>query len=164
MKVNGTLVNYYFHCRRQCYLHGNRMNLEDNSELVQIGRAIHEEKAAGSSNSEVAIDNIRLDKLTSEYLTEIKKSDADEEAAKWQLYYYLYVLKSKGIERKGRLQFVEKNKSQTKTLILELTPDIEEKLRGYISDIESLIEQEVIPQPSDKAQCKKCSYYEYCYI
>ena len=73
-------------------------------------------------------------------------------------------MKSKGIERKGRLQFVEKNKSQTKTLILELTPDIEEELRGYISDIESLIEQEVIPQPSDKAQCKKCSYYEYCYI
>ncbi|MFR8117536.1 Dna2/Cas4 domain-containing protein [Lachnospira pectinoschiza] len=25
MKVNGTLMNYYFHCKRQCYLHGNRM-------------------------------------------------------------------------------------------------------------------------------------------
>ena len=44
MKVNGTLMNYYFHCKRQCYLHGNRMNLEDNSEIVQIGKAIHEER------------------------------------------------------------------------------------------------------------------------
>ena len=114
MKVNGTLMNYYFHCKRQCYLHGNRMNLEDNSENVQIGKAIHEEKAAGSSNSEIAIENIKLDKLTAEYLTEIKKSDADEEAAKWQLYYYLYVLKTKGIVRKGRLQFVEKNKKDSK--------------------------------------------------
>ena len=29
------------------------------------------------------------------------KPDADEEAAKWQLYYYLYVLKTKGIVRKA---------------------------------------------------------------
>ena len=34
MEVNGTLINYYFHCQRQCYLHGNRLNLEDESENV----------------------------------------------------------------------------------------------------------------------------------
>ena len=104
MQVNGTLINYYFHCRRQCYLHGNRLNLEDNSEQVKIGKAIHEEKAGDSKNSEIAIDNIRLDRLTKEYLTEVKKSDADTEAAKWQLLFYLKVLKSKGIIRKGRLE------------------------------------------------------------
>lgn len=164
MRVNGTLMNYYFHCKRQCYLHGNRINLEDNSEIVQIGKAIHEERAAGSSNSEIEIDNIKLDKLTAEYLTEIKKSDADEEAAKWQLYYYLYVLKSKGIERKGRLQFVEKNKSQTKTVILELSPEVELELKEYIAQIEDLLEQDTIPEVFNKAQCKKCAYYEYCYI
>ena len=79
MRVNGTLINYYFHCKRQCYLHGNRLNLEDNSEIVQIGKAIHEERLQ-SSNSEIAIENIKLDKLTKEYLTEEKKSDADVEA------------------------------------------------------------------------------------
>lgn len=36
MKVNGTLMNYYIHCPRQCYLFGNRINLEDNSETVNI--------------------------------------------------------------------------------------------------------------------------------
>ena len=160
MKVNGTLMNYYF----QCYLHGNRMNLEDNSENVQIGKAIHEEKAAGSSNSEIAIENIKLDKLTAEYLTEIKKSDADEEAAKWQLYYYLYVLKTKGIVRKGRLQFVEKNKKDSKTLILELTPEIEKQLNTYVDKIEDLLEQDTIPPVLNESKCKKCAYYEYCYI
>ena len=40
MRVNGTLINYYFHCKRQCYLHGNRLNLEDNSEQVKIGKVI----------------------------------------------------------------------------------------------------------------------------
>lgn len=109
MQVNGTLINYYFHCRRQCYLHGNRLNLEDNSEIVMIGKAIHEEKAQGK-DTEIAIENIRLDKLTAEYLTEVKKSDADMEASRWQLLYYLKVLKGKGIVRKGKLEFVEKSK------------------------------------------------------
>lgn len=45
LRTNGTLINYYFHCKRQCYLHGNRLNLEDNSETVKIGKAIHEDKA-----------------------------------------------------------------------------------------------------------------------
>ena len=78
MRVNGTLMNYYFHCKRQCYLHGNRLNLEDNSEEVQIGKALHEEKEQ-NENTEIQLENIRLDRLTKEYLTEIKKSDADPE-------------------------------------------------------------------------------------
>ena len=136
MRVNGILINYYFHCKRQCYLHGNRLNLEDNSEQVKIGKAIHQERAEDSKNTEIAIENIRLDKLTKEYLTEIKKSDADVEAAKWQLLYYLSVLKSKGIVRKGRLEFVEKNKKDKKIFILELTKELEEKLDFYITQIE----------------------------
>lgn len=92
------------------------------------------------------------------------KSDADEEAAKWQLYYYLYVLKIKGIVRKGRLQFVEKNKKDSKTLILELTPEIEKQLNTYVDKIEDLLEQDTIPPVLNESKCKKCAYYEYCYI
>lgn len=163
MKVNGTLMNYYFHCKRQCYLFGNRMNLEDNSEAVKIGKAIHEERAE-QCNTEIAIENIRLDKLTAEYLTEVKKSDADIEASKWQLIFYLKVLKDKGIGRKGKLEFVEKNKQNKKTIVLELTEEVEEKLQQYIYEIEELLMQEEVPLVLDKPKCKKCAYYEYCYI
>ena len=38
--VTGTLMNYYIHCKRQCYLAGNRLNLEDNSEHPDIDRII----------------------------------------------------------------------------------------------------------------------------
>ena len=62
MKVNGTLINYYFHCKRQCYLHGNRINLEANSEDVKIGKAIHEVKEEEASNTEISIENIKIDK------------------------------------------------------------------------------------------------------
>lgn len=107
MEINGTLVNYYFHCKRQCYLHGNRINLEDNSEIVKVGKALHERNLQRDSD-EIAIENIKLDKLTKNFLVEIKKSDADAEAASWQLLYYLKILKEKGIKRKGKLEFIEK--------------------------------------------------------
>lgn len=157
-------MNYYFHCKRQCYLHGNRINLENNSENVKIGKALHESKLSDSKNTELEIDNIKIDKLSKEYLTEIKKSDADENASKWQLYFYLYVLKSKGILRKGKLEFIEKNKTEKKMLILELTPEIEAELIKYIEEIKILIESDNVPPVLHKKQCTKCAYYEYCYI
>ena len=140
------------------------LNLEDNSEQVKIGKAIHEEKSADKSNSEIAIDNIRLDKLTKEYLTEVKKSDADVEAAKWQLLYYLKVLKNKGVVRKGKLEFVEKNKSDKKVMILQLTEELENELDGYINEIQDLIVDDKPPEILNSSKCKKCAYYEYCYI
>ena len=34
--ITGTLINYYFHCKTQCWHHANHINLEDNSEDVRI--------------------------------------------------------------------------------------------------------------------------------
>ncbi len=164
MKVNGTLVNYYFHCKRQCYLHGNRLNLEDNSEMVKVGKAIHESKALENKNSEISIDNIKLDRLTSEYLTEIKKSDADIEASKWQLIFYLKILKSKGIIRKGKLEFIEKNKTDKKVFYFDLDEEIEMELDKHIKNIENMLQSNDVPGVLNKPKCKKCAYYEYCYI
>lgn len=72
-----------------------------------------------------------MDKLTGEYLTEIKKSDADVEVSRWQLLLYLKVLKDKGIIRKGRLEFIEKNKADKKIMIVELGLE-EMELNKYI--------------------------------
>jgi CRISPR-associated exonuclease Cas4 len=100
--INGTIVNYYFHCKRQCWLFYNRINLEDNSEDVRIGRVLHELKTEKQPDT---IDNIKIDNITSEYIIEIKKSDADLVAAKEQLKFYLYSLRKKGIHRKGKIAY-----------------------------------------------------------
>lgn len=162
--VNGTLINYYLHCKRQCWLHGNRVNLEDNSEEVKIGKAIHEIKAEKSLQTELAIENIKVDKITKDYLVEIKKSDADIDAVTWQVLYYLKVLKSKGIERKGKIEFVEENKTQNKVIYVEYGEDAERILNEMEENIEVLLEGE-LPTPKAKiGTCRKCAYYEYCYI
>jgi hypothetical protein len=40
--LTGTIVNYFIHCKRQCWLFGNMLNMEDNSEDVHIGKVLHE--------------------------------------------------------------------------------------------------------------------------
>lgn len=164
MLVNGTLINYYFHCKRQCYLHGNRLNLEDNSERVKVGKAIHDVKEEMLADSEIEIDNIKLDGLTSKYLIEIKKSDAHVEACKWQLLFYLKTLKDKGVVREGKLEFVEKNKQTKNVIYVTLTEENQKQLEKYITEIENLLSSEKIPEILNLPSCKKCAYYEYCYI
>lgn len=74
------------------------------------------------------------------------------------------MLKGKGINRKGRLEFVEKNKSNKKTMVIELTDGAEKELDQHIREIEKLLESEEVPGVLNKSKCKQCAYYEYCYI
>ena len=134
MDVTGTLVNYYIHCRRQCYLHGNKLNLEDNSEAVKVGKALHEAKAA-QDNTELEVEHIKVDKLTKEYLV-----------------------------RKGRLEVLEKNREAGKQEVILLDAESERRLEEILEEIQILLASETIPEPLKKSTCKKCAYFEYCYI
>ncbi len=164
MNINGTLINYYFHCQRQCYLHANRINLEDNSEDVRIGKILHEINEQKSKKSEISIDNIKIDKLTKEYLVEVKKSDSDIESVKWQVLLYLYKLKQKGVEKKGKIEFIEKNKQDKKIHYIDLDEVNEKELLKVIEKIENLIDEDTPPLAVFENKCKKCAYYEYCFI
>lgn len=164
MKLTGTIINYYFHCKRQCWLFANKINLEDNSEDVRIGKVLHELKNEKAKRREVAIDSIKIDKLTDDYLVEVKKSDADVEAVKWQTLFYLKTLKDKGIEKKGKIEFIEKRKQDKKILYVDLTAEKEKELIQIISEIKAYINSESVCEPLFNNKCKKCAYYEYCYI
>lgn len=164
MRVTGTIINYYFHCKRQCWLHANRINLEDNSEDVRIGKVLHELSSEGKKNTEIAIDNVKIDKITEEYLVEMKKSDADTEATKWQTLLYLKTLKDKGVDRKGKIEFLEKNKQNKKTIIIELREEEEKQLQKLLEEIDVFTALDKPPQVEFKTKCKKCAYYEYCFI
>jgi len=145
MKITGTLINYYFHCKRQCWLFGNRINLEDNSEDVRIGRVLHELKDEKKGNTEISIENIKIDRITKDYLIEIKKSDADIEAVKWQ-----------------------ENKQDKKIHYIELTDECEKELIELSDKINNLLAAKcpppLIQQVKVSNKCKKCAYYNYCYI
>ena len=165
MKITGTIINYYFHCKRQCYLFANRINLEDNSEDVRVGRVLHAIKAKDGNNTEIKYENMVLDKVTSKYIEEYKKSDADTEAAKMQLLFYLKNLKDKGIIKEGKLIYNEKNKKENnKAEIIKLDELNLKKLENCMEQIKTLINQKDVPEVEKENKCKRCAYYEYCYL
>ncbi len=162
MKITGTLINYYFHCKTQAWLHANRINLEDNSEDVRIGRVLHE--ISEERVDEVSFENIKLDKITKDYVIEVKKSDSDIEAAKWQLLFYLYKLEQVGVVKKGRLEVFEKKKQNKKRFLVELDDENRKKLLEILEEIEALINLPKPPEPKYESKCKKCAYFEYCFL
>ncbi|MDR2790296.1 MAG: CRISPR-associated protein Cas4 [Campylobacteraceae bacterium] len=163
IKITGTLVNYYFHCKTQCWLSANRLNLEENSEDVRIGKVLHEISEEKNKYAEVALGSVKIDRITDDYVVEFKKSDSDPEAAKWQLLLELFTLKQKGIEKKGRLEYAEKNKN-TKSEIIILDSAHEAKLLEIFQEINDLVLQAAPPKPAFMPKCKRCAYYEYCFI
>lgn len=138
--------------------------MEDNSEDVRIGKVLHELKAEGKNNTEIAIDNIKIDKLDDIYLVEIKKSDTDLRAVEWQTLFYLEKLKEKGIKRKGKIEIIEKKNSSKKMHYIDLNEDKEKELQKILLEIENLINKERPPEAILKRGCKKCAYYEYCFL
>jgi CRISPR-associated exonuclease Cas4 len=162
--ITGTLINYYFHCQTQCWLHANRLNLEDNSEDVRIGKILHEIAEEKSKKTEISIDNIKIDKLTKEYLVEIKKSDSDTEAVKWQVLLYLQKLKKYGIDKKGKIEYIQKKKQDKKIHYIELDETNEKMLDEVSQKIVELILSPKAPEPIMDKKCKRCAYYEYCFV
>lgn len=157
--ITGTMINYYVHCQRQCWLFAHRLNMEDQSELVKIGKAIQD-----TSQTERQIGNFYVDRITQSHIIEVKKSDADPEAARWQLISYLVRAKALGIVRKGRLEYQEKRSKEKKITEIILTDELESEYERLVQKVMELLSEERVPDVIKKPYCKKCAYYEYCFI
>ena len=90
---------------------------------------------------------------------ETKKSSHYSEASKWQLMYYLQVLKSAGIQASGELLYPQEKKRES----VELTEGNETRLEQMRQDIIWIAEKETPPKPIQCKYCKKCGYEEYCW-
>jgi CRISPR-associated exonuclease Cas4 len=164
MYITGTHFNYYLICHRKLWLFANSVQMEQTSELVDIGRLIHEESYPKRSErfKEISIDGIKIDYFDSKNncIHEIKKSDKREEAHTWQLKYYMYILERNGIEDvKGILEYPRMRKTKEVFLSQADCLQIDEMLNG----ISLLIEKEHIPDPLPKSKCRNCSYFDFCY-
>ena len=61
--------------------------------------------------------------------------------------------------------YEEKNKKENrKSEIIKIDDNNMDKLNKCIKEIEKLIEQEKTPEVEKDNKCKKCAYYEYCYL
>lgn len=165
MKLNGYLMNYYLVCKRELWFAGNGIHMEHNSELVELGKLIHETVYERRSKEfeELELEKIKIDFFDKKTMTvrEVKKSKVMEKAHELQLKYYIYSLRKKGIDvKKGYLEYPKIRQRK----IIEYKPEVDDPL---IEEMEVRIPEILngkIPEKSWKSYCKTCSYYELCWI
>ena len=161
-KVTGVMVYYYFVCKRKLWYFSNNLNMESTSELVGIGKLVDETSYSRERKNILIDEVINIDFLKNwKIVHEVKKSRKIDEASKWQLKYYMWVLKNKGVQiEKGVLDYPLLRKREE----VYLEEDDEYRLEHVINDIQTIITSNLPPDTINKSMCKKCAYYELCYI
>lgn len=162
MNITGIMIYYYFVCQRRLWYFINQINMEQNSELVQIGKIL-DETTYTKEKKQILIDNtINIDFIKNKaVLHEVKKTRAIEEAGIWQIKYYIYYLENKGVQDiRAKIDFPLLR--QTKEVILE--NDDREILKNVIKDIEEIAKMDKPPKIINSKICNKCSYFDMCYV
>jgi len=160
----GTQISYSLVCSTKLWLFSHNMTMESSSDIVGMGRFIHETSYAREKKN-VIIDRIGIDFIKKGDLItihEVKKSKKLEEAHRYQVYYYIYYLQTVlGIpDVDGMLDYPELRKRERLTLTDEIRADLEQTLRT-IGEIVALRHP---PPPVKKTYCKKCAYFEFCWV
>ncbi|MCM4168919.1 hypothetical protein KCTC52924_02620 [Arenibacter antarcticus] len=173
MKVNATLINLYTVCPRECWLHANGINMEHTSEIVYDGKLLHETsypqradkyseiELSAELNGTVLTGKIDFYDAKEKVIHETKRGKSVEEAHNWQVKFYIWLLELNGVEgASGKIEYPRLRKT-SEVLLSETDRDF---LAESVLKIKRLIGQKECPPTINAKICKKCSYYELCYI
>ena len=162
MQITGIMIYYYFVCKRKLWYFLNQINMEQNSELVSIGKIL-DETTYKKEKKGILIDNtINVDFIENgAILHEVKKTKSIESASIWQIKYYMYYLSEKGIENiQAEINYPLLRK--TEQIILE--ENDRKILMTVTQEIEELQKSEKIPEKINSKICKNCAYFDLCYV
>lgn len=160
-RITGVMIYYYFVCKRKLWYFVHEINMESENENVLLGKLL-DESSYQRDDKHINIDNVINIDFIKEHkeLHEVKKSRSIEEAGIWQVKYYLYYLKRRGVDGlKARIDYplIKKN------LTVELTQKDEKQLEEIIQEI-LLLKEEYPPQFQAFKICGKCAYHDLCFI
>ena len=159
-KFTGTEVGYFFICRKKLWWFHHGIEMERENDRVKMGKLVHE-TAYNRQKKEISIDGrIVLDWQSDGVIHEVKLTDKMEAAHEFQLLYYLYYLKQKGVESlTGQIDYP--NLRQTREV--ELTAEKEAELLAALREIEKIVSLAAPPEVEYMKICKSCSYAELCW-
>ncbi len=129
---------------------------------IEIGRFIHE-NTYKRNKKEIQFGNVKFDVFMQDgnkvIIGETKKSSRYQTASKYQLLYYLSVLRDAGIEAQGLLLYPEERKRVEVILDDQSRIDLNEA----IAEIQRIIAKEHAPPVKKNNFWRRCGYREYCY-
>lgn len=160
IRVGGVEVNYYLICKRKLWWYAHDLGMEKSSDRVLLGKLMHEESYARKRKEYLIDDLVRIDFIEDETVHEVKLSKAMEEAHVYQLLYYLYFLKQRGVEvRRGMINY-PRSKRQME---VELTPEREREIEEILKGIGATVRLPAPPNVEWMSICRKCAYAELCW-
>ena len=160
--ITGLMVYYYEVCKRKLWYFTNDIQLEENNSNVILGKLL-EENSYTRDEKKINIDGvINIDFIRSKkILHEIKKSNSIEPASILQVQYYLYYLEKKGlVGLKGILDYP----LLKQTVEVNLADSDRENLENIIIGIKEILRKESPPTLEKKNICKKCAYFDLCFV
>ena len=163
--ITGTHFNYYLVCHRKLWLFANNIQMEHTNDAVTEGKLIHETSYPQRPDryEEIQIEGIKIDfyDAKNKVIHEIKKSSKLHEAHIWQLKYYIYVFQKNGIEGvSGILEYPKERK--TEEIYLSSIDVV--RIKEIENEIKEIIEAKKVPPVINAPRCKKCAYYDFCYV
>lgn len=162
MRISGVIIYYCFICHRKLWYFANEINMEQNSELVSIGKIL-DETTYKRENKSILIDGtINIDFIRDgAVLHEVKKTKAIEDAGIWQLKYYMFYLEQRGVKNiSAKIDYPLIR--ETKEVVLD---DEDKKILSNIEkNVEEIIKMDKPPKVMNEKICKKCAYFDLCYV
>ncbi|OKY78763.1 MAG: CRISPR-associated protein Cas4, RecB family nuclease [Candidatus Methanohalarchaeum thermophilum] len=161
LDITGVQVNYYFICKTKLWLFSNYIKMEEESELVKLGKLTHQ-SSYNREEKEVNLGPIKFDFVKRKEcleIHEVKKSKKMKKSHKYQILYYLYYLDQLGIKAHGILEY-PKIKEKEK---IKLTDSDKKEIKTLIKEIREILNKDTFPSPNWKKICKKCAYREFCF-
>lgn len=159
--ITGTLVNYYATCRREAWLYSRQIHADQSDDNVLMGKTLAELKETKLQDFPFAhLKFDRIEKRRGHYLiTEHKKSMKNPEAAKMQLLFYLYVLKT-GLKLKVVNGKVVSGKT---TIFVEGSDANMQAMEALLGEMSRFLSQDAPPEAETIAFCRQCAYRNYCF-
>lgn len=165
MHITGTHIAYLHTCHRKLWLFANGIQMEHTSETVAEGKLIAETTYLDRARkyTELAIEGIKIDfyDAREKVVHEVKKSDKVEHAHMAQVKYYLAVLVRNGIDEPSAIIEYPKLKQRE---ILNWNEEYVSDAAQWEQEANTIIDADNCPTLVKKSICKKCSYYELCYV
>lgn len=162
IRITGTLIWYYYICKRETWLMAHQITSNQDNELLELGKLLSGESYS-REKKEVRVGNVVFDLLKSKkediVIGEIKKSSKFIESAKMQVSFYLKKLKDFGVDAKGELLFPKEKKK----IVIELDEEIINTLKEAEKNIKKILIEEFPEKPKKIKFCNSCSYSEYCW-
>ena len=158
LRIIGTQINYYFICKTKLWLFSHHIQMEQESELVALGKMLHKDtykrdKKDQTIDNLISFDFVRKGKVLE--IHEVKKSKKMSKAHHYQLLYYLYYLKKeKGIDDAiGIIDYPKIRHKET----LKLNERNEKEIENIIKRIGNILSKKM-PAPQRIPACLKCAY------